>query len=494
MPYDVVISLIPPYTINTPSLGVVSLYSFLKNKNINCIAFDFSAGFYHNEFKKLKVSNPFSFKINQFSLIGYALWYYKSIDFFSIKDINQQILRSLSPIHLKLYNDLFRSLKSNIHSFYNILERYAEKLSSLNTKHYCFSINITNAIPTLKVIHDLRKYKKDAIIILGGAEVFPTYRKDLYINSELIDYVVYHYEGEIPLYKLIQALNNRDNLESCPGISFKNNDTLISTPLPQSLDLNSLPIPRYDEIEYGRFNFDDFRKLELLISKGCPGNCKFCNEPSIWSEFKSKKTSYLLKEIDHYLNQYGINEFEISDNAFNNTNTFLRALQLLYDEKISLKFGGNCRINNMTIKKLKSYKKMGLTHCFYGLESASQKILDLMNKNLSIQHATDIIKNTSRLGIDTILYLIVGYPAETDDDFNKTLTFLRENYQFINDISINIFTLMNNSPIFYSDEITKTPLPPSILNCYTYRTKDKISHDIRASRFLKIKNVWNSLK
>lgn len=494
MDYDCVISLIPPYTINTPSACIATLYSFLNDKGIKVYAFDFSPNFYKTKSEIFQIDNPFPFKVNSFALLGYALWLFNANQFFDIDNIGNLILKSLSPIHIDLYDFIFDQLKKKIPLFNSILDKYSDKLLSFNTNNYCFSINITNAIATLKVIEKIKKHKPKSNIILGGPEVFDIYRCDLYISSELIDYVIYHFEGEIPFYKIIKTLKEKNSLDSVPGLALKQKNTIFKTKKPPNIDLNKSPLPKYGQLDYDNLKFDEFNKLELLISKGCTGHCLFCNEPSIWNPFKSKSPLYIKNEIEHYINYFNIDKFEISDNAFNTSDTFLRALKTIKNDKYKLKFGGNCRLNKITSKSLSLYKEHGLTHCFYGLESASQYILDLMRKDLNIQEASNIMKLGSKLDISSILYLMVGFPGERDSDITLTEGFLENNKDYINDIYLSVFTLMNKSPIFYSNLLKPIQLGPKILNCYDYESTDGITHEIRSERFIKLKTFWNSIQ
>jgi len=496
MDYDCILSLIPPYTVTTPSIGIASLYSFLKDKNFKVYAFDFCLGFYKKFFKKLKIHHNFPFRIPQYPLLGYTLWLYESEKFFYIKKIGEYIIRSLSPIHYDLYSNLFNKQKERISLFDQIIKKYIDKLLSFNTEIYAFSINITNAISTLKVISEIKKHKPEVKIIIGGPEAFPIYRCYLYANLDIIDFVIYHYEGELPLYYLLKIIKNNESFNNLRGVLYKSkSDMKINrTPPPLSLDLNKLPNFDYDEIDYYDIKFDEIKKLDLLTSKGCQNNCVFCNEPIIWNKFTYKSPQKLYREIKYYINKFGISDFEISDNAFNNTNNLLKSLSLLDTEGYKIRFGGNCKINRLNLSDLKRYKSYGLTHCYYGLESASQKILNLMHKNLNIEYASKIIKNTSKLNIEVLLYFIVGFPFEYDDDFQKNLEFLLQYRDFIDDIYVSVFTFMNEAPISNSDFIKIKRLGPDILNCFIYESNDGITNEIRKNRYIKMRKYWEYIK
>ncbi len=494
MEYDAILSVLPPYSVNTPSLNISLLHSFLSLKGLNIYTVDFSPGFYYNHLNDFLIENPFTFNVPIFPLLGYALWYFNSEDYFNIDKIGKYILKSLSPVHFDIYSPIFEKIRTKIPKFLKILRRYSEYLISIETNTYCFSINITNVIPTLEIIKNIKNVKPDSNVILGGPEVFQIYRCDLYTYLDTIDYVIYHNEGEIPLYLLLKTLKDDENPSKVPGISVKRNHDIYKTNPPRFVDINSIPKISYDQIIYFDFKFSDFNKLELLTTKGCPSHCLFCNEPNIWAQFVSKKPSILVDEIKYYIDKYNIRNFEITDNAFNNTNNLLKALETLQKEGYIINFGGNCKISNMSKETLKNYKDLGLKYCFLGIESASENILKLMRKNISLKYASDLIKMASKFDINVLIYLIIGFPQEYERDFELTCNFVSENKDYIEDICMSVFTLMNKSPIFYSNLLKPIQLGPKILNCFDYQTFDGIDHKIRAERLLRIKNLWASLK
>ena len=127
-----------------------------------------------------------------------------------------------------------------------------------------------------------------------------------------------------------------------------------------------------------------------------------------------------------------------------------------------------------------------------GMESASPKILQLMRKPTNIAHTAKILRICHQNQIKSTLYFLIGFPNETDEDFQKTLDFLETNSLYIYDILASVFTLMPKSPIFSMNLLTPIQLEPFILNAYTYQTTDGVTHEIRTNRFLQIHDVWHT--
>ncbi len=166
---------------------------------------------------------------------------------------------------------------------------------------------------------------------------------------------------------------------------------------------------------------------------------------------------------------------------------------MLYNSNIEIKWGGNCEISNINEKQILNYIKRGLSHCFFGLESASPKILDIIGKKININNFSKLLKILSNANVRTYLYIMTGFPNENEDDFEKTINFLKENVEYIENIIVSVFSLMKSSPIFNFNLIKPIALGPPELNAWTYETFDGVSHKDRMKRLLFIKKMWKDI-
>jgi len=217
--------------------------------------------------------------------------------------------------------------------------------------------------------------------------------------------------------------------------------------------------------------------LDIIISKGCAHRCTFCNEPFIWGAYRPKSKQRIFEEIKYYVEKDGISQFELGDNSFTTSSVFLKALEELSHIGINVQWSGNCRINELNTKDLINFHQMGLTHCYFGMESASPKILQLMGKQFEISRMSELLKICYNNQIKSTLYILIGFPSETSDDFTQTISFIETYYKCISDILVSIFTLMSET-----------------LKSFTYQTTDGVTHEMRKTRFLKIRALWENLK
>ncbi|MHA1379377.1 MAG: B12-binding domain-containing radical SAM protein [Candidatus Helarchaeota archaeon] len=401
------------------------------------------------------------------------------------------MLKSLCPVSSELYRPFFNQFKVQKQTTVNILKDYIKKILEFESKTYGFSVTTGNVICSLYTAKKIKEEKPDSIIIFGGPEASCIYRAGLYLQLPFVDFVIYHNEGEIPIFKFLLNIKDDNNICNSPGLGFSQNNKIYFTDPPNYLELDKLPIPKYELLE--NFNPEKMTILDILTTKGCLNNCLFCNENPIWGCFRTKKPTTIKKEIEYYNKNYGISKFELVDNAFNLSEGFKKALNQLYDLKIEIRWGGNCELSRINEKQIRDYIKLGLTHCYFGLESASQKLLKLMRKKIDLNKVTRILKVLSYEGIRAYFYIMIGFPNEKQQDFEKTIEFLNKHSTYIKNIVVSVFSLMKNSPIFKSDLVKPIALGPQELNAWTYKTFDGVSHRDRMNRFLFIKNFWKKI-
>lgn len=421
---------------------------------------------------------------------GAANWLLWGDEFFNHNGIGENLVQSLCPVCSKLYKPLFHQFISYENITKKILEEYVNKLLNYESKSYGFSVTIGNAISSIYTAKRIKEERPDSIIIFGGPETYLSYRATLFLQLPFIDLIIYHSEGEIPLYQILSELKDNMNIHNSPGIGFLHNKEVKFTNTPNKLDINKLPIPRYELLE--DLNFKEIKSLDILTTKGCTNRCFFCNEDSVWGNFRRKNPQNIVKEIEYYIKNYGIYNFELVDNAFNLSEGIEKAVELLYNSDIKINWGGNCELSHINEKQMLNYSKKGLNHCLFGLESASPKILNYMRKKVYLNKFSKMLRLLSSINIKNFLYLMLGFPNETEDDFQKTIYFLRENAEFIENIVVSVFTLMKGSPIFNSNLLKPISLGPKELNAWTYETFDGILHKERMKRFLYIKNFWKN--
>ncbi|MCX5713907.1 MAG: radical SAM protein, partial [Candidatus Omnitrophica bacterium] len=133
----------------------------------------------------------------------------------------------------------------------------------------------------------------------------------------------------------------------------------------------------------------------------------------------------------------GVRHFDFTDSL---VNADIKELSLFADlitrEGLRITWAGQALIRPyMTPEVLKKLKKSGCICLAYGMESGSQKVLDLMRKGFKVEDAQRVIRDTHEAGIDTVANFMFGFPGEQEEDFKQTLEFVSRNRGYIDTVN-----------------------------------------------------------
>ncbi len=164
----------------------------------------------------------------------------------------------------------------------------------------------------------------------------------------------------------------------------------------------------------------------IQTARGCPYTCNFCVK-SFGSRLNYKPVDTVLNEIKNWIKIGKAKSIRFIDDTF--TISENRVLEIC--EKISalnLKLSWSClsRIDTLNQKMIEAMTKSGCKRIYFGIESGSQRMLDLYSKNYDIKKAHQIIDLCKKYNIETVGFFMTGLPDETDEDFDQTLHFIKD--------------------------------------------------------------------
>ncbi|MFH1202401.1 MAG: radical SAM protein [Candidatus Omnitrophota bacterium] len=316
----------------------------------------------------------------------------------------------------------------------DIIREYINKIFRSNPRIICFSVSTASRLASLELARMIKKEHKDIPIIFGGTLFFEKHWIEEILKEETADIVSYG-EGEVTLCELARLIEDNKPLDSCPGISFKNNNKIVNNhPRPFIKDLEELPFMDFTDLPLT--NYDDSGHIPFLTSRGCVQQCIFCSSRAFWPGYRHMSGKRIFEEIAFHKNRNDeLGHVDFLDLMFNGD---IKALSSFCDLMVnsSLKRNISWVANvivrpEMTLELLKRMKEAGCKHLIYGIESGSQRILDLMNKRYKIENADAVIKATHEAGIVVTANFMFGFPGEEEEDFAKTLDFLRRNVKYL---------------------------------------------------------------
>ncbi|MRR06123.1 MAG: B12-binding domain-containing radical SAM protein [Deltaproteobacteria bacterium] len=210
--------------------------------------------------------------------------------------------------------------------------------------------------------------------------------------------------------------------EKYPGVYYREpgNHSIIQS-LQRSSDeemLNRLPIPDrhgYDHGCYQRFWIDreGFSLAGIMTTYGCPYQCDFCSKPIFGDQFRRRSMVRIFEEIRD-IRTWGYDGLWIADDGFTLDLNHLRAFcERLIREKLDMKWFCLSRVDAITRQDIELMQQSGCRKVYLGLESGSNEVLHLMNKQATVEMAEKTVAMFAQSGIQSAGFFMIGYPGET---------------------------------------------------------------------------------
>jgi radical SAM superfamily enzyme YgiQ (UPF0313 family)/organic radical activating enzyme len=348
----------------------------------------------------------------------------------------------------------FWANKDNVKKFFadnpELVEEYVNKIVDLRPDLIGFSVNVCSLPATIELVRIIKGKLPAVKISLGGAMFFVPCDIESILKNDCIEIIVQG-EAEETFSELSKLLKEQKDLFSCRGIYFKKEGKIIKTearPLIKDLDalpfldLESFPLDKYDPP--GHLG----RHISLMTSRGCIMNCAYCGPKAYWEGFRFMSGKRVYDEVSYHIrNHPDIEHIEFLDLELNgNINSLTEFCDLMIKQppKKGLRWHANIVISpQMNQELLFKMKEAGCHHVSIGIETGSQRILDLMRKKYKIEDADRVLKYAHEAGIHVTTNFMFGFPQETEDDFRLTLDFLRRNAASIGTVypSRSFFTI-----------------------------------------------------
>jgi len=274
------------------------------------------------------------------------------------------------------------------------------------------------------------KYAKEKgkITVMGGPHA--SVDQGIFLDSGHFDYVIKG-ECEETLPQFVRALEGGDESElaAVPGLAaLRDGELVIDNPAPPLIKkLDELPLPARHLLPMERyFQLNPERLAYIFTTRGCPFKCIFCQKELTGRGFRVRSTEMIVDELEHLVKTYDPGVILFVDEILT-----LRKKRIheMCDEIIrrGLKFEwiANTRADCVDYPLLKHMHRAGCRRIYYGWESGSQRMLDVLKKDLTPEEIVEAARMTRRAGIWAKVYLIVGNPGETQKDIDETEKVLR---------------------------------------------------------------------
>jgi len=354
----------------------------------------------------------------------------------SIFDLNVELFHIISEDNKKIWNvtdvpSLIKLCEKIICEHSDLLNGYIKKILETGASVVAFSVWDTNVLFSLKFAQEIKKLNSDIMIVFGGPECFPRWSGKSLIKEDCVDVVVYG-EGEETLKELISYIEITGRIGLHPGTIIKRKSDIIDCGIREPIkDLDNMPFPDFDGFPLDKYMTTE---LSIMFNRGCVRRCTYCSLPGTIPRYRRRSADSIYKEMKYQLSKYPhIDSFHSDSPALNANLKELSALcDLIINDDLDIKWSGFAIIDKgMDLTLLKKMKRAGCCGLNFGIESGSQKIVDKMRKGFRIEDAEQNIRDAYSLGIEVVVNFIVGFPGESEEDFQQTLDFVSRNQQHI---------------------------------------------------------------
>lgn len=419
---EITLSLLPQWNVSQPPIGIAYLSAYLQKFDYKVHLRDFSIEMYHDLPAEKKSM---------------------------CEGIHQQTY---------VYDSLYHSTFGPEIAPY--LESWAQELARSSSPFLGFSVLKTNRITTAIVAARVKALAPEKIIILGGPQCTRYDGGYSLVLENYADFVVPD-EGEEVLHELLECLvtygfqierikkipgllffpaENRvlprsESITTVQGMKILKDDRIVDTGERELIkSINDIPFPDFSDF---KLTYYKSLTLPILGSRGCVYECSFCSETVLWKRFRYRSAEKIFLEMKVQIAVNRSNVFFIVDSLINGN---MRELEKLCDLLIAARFkiiwGGKASIRReMSAALLKKMADAGCRYLYYGLESGSPTVVKDMKKGFDIPTAVRVIRETSEAGIHVSLFMMVGFPTETQADYQMSKDFITANRQYINHVA-----------------------------------------------------------
>ncbi len=290
--------------------------------------------------------------------------------------------------------------------------------SSTLDKWICPNIDIDIFIQTAKRIS---KIQKNTYLLGAHPTVFP--KRILSITGAKAVII-----GEPENIAVELVLN--DDLSAIDGIGyFDKNGNYYENKSAQPINFNDLPIPSFHLLKKGAYYYEVLGDNMMVFetSRGCPYPCIFCFKSMYGNTIRKKDPARIIQEINYATQHNGIKTAYFMDLEFTIfKKNVMELCDLLIANDKPLQWCCQTRADAVDKNLLEKMKQAGCTLIHYGVETGSERIMKLIKKNITKEKIIQGIKLTKEVGIDTACFFMFGFPSESKQEMEETISFAKE--------------------------------------------------------------------
>jgi len=436
----ILLMLLPFWDPQIPPSGISCLKSYLQQhgysvKTIDANIEDHLKETYHKYFEKLREYVPENQKGN-FNKIGFDILHNHMMAHMNHENEDDYMaaIKILFKTTFFMYiePDRVSELDQLIGVFFQRLEAYILPILEREKPDVLGITVYTDTLPASLLAFKLAKEKYPEMRTVMGGGIFAS---DMTLGSANLEFFLERVpyidkilvgEGEYLFLKYLEGeLNEQPGPKRAASLKDIQNEVM---------DIASLGVPDFSD-----FDLTHYPYLTAYTSRSCPFQCEFCTETIQWGKYRKKSPGQAVQELLTLYRRYGGQLFLMGDSLLNPIITDLA--QELEKEEISIYWDGYLRAERRAgdTENTMLWRRGGFYRARLGLESGSGRVLDLMNKKITVEEIRSTVSALAYAGIKTTTYWLLGFPGETEADFLETLDLIEEMADDIYEVNCSPF-------------------------------------------------------
>ena len=307
---------------------------------------------------------------------------------------------------------------------------------------YLHSVYTLDYAEQLTIIQTLRERYPKAVHIAGGPHAITFKEEALKVFDALVIG-----DGEECLIKAIEDIENSGLLKI-----YEQNNVLDINLYPHPLRKLSpaAAVARKGLLTLkNKSGYDQLLSTTVIFSRGCPYGCHFCTISEIshyMPGIRYREPKLIEMEIEYLKRDYGIQGISLLDELSIPLKRELAIPHLEAIGRTGIVWRAQCRVDGVTPEIAQLAKQAGCVTMAMGVESVSQRSLDIINKKIEVSRAKESIRLLGEQGIECRIYMIMGLPGEPEDIVEQTWDFIRETNPA--SVYLSIFTIRPGTEVF----------------------------------------------
>jgi radical SAM superfamily enzyme YgiQ (UPF0313 family) len=325
----------------------------------------------------------------------------------------------------------------------DVIELFLQKLSKFEV--IGFSVFTLNIKFTLRFAQMVRERYPEKFLVAGGPECSPNFSVDNIMSFGVFD-AVCKSDAEDCFPILIEEKLSGKPI-SGRGFFLLNESGTYD----DSGDYRT--VTKLHDLAFANFDYlgKNASTLNISTSRGCVRDCSYCPERSIWGSYNWRKAESTVSELLLMREKYPALDFVYFNDDL--VNGHMRELEkmcdLLIENKWNTGWGGHALVRDRWTDSLVEKIAMTRGQRFnFGIESGSNRILKLMKKMFEVEQAYDLFEKLNRHKVSFSINLIIGFPGETEEDFDETRKLAQIVRKYTNCIHVNPCIVLKGTDLY----------------------------------------------